>query len=249
MQFAYFSATWQWGFLQLTNSQLSPNWYKTNYDPNIILNGFFDFSSFNGNLIPNQVGLPFAGTSNGSGSNSKVTKQSTPLTWSNKYGTPGMMSVGNGNTATTSHFYVIIDGNYLNVKTGSSVPALDKGGIQAWAWYNANYNMAGSGGNDLTVNIGTNRTYSWWPYESDYQYSVGGDVVRTNWHDKAGSTTWNSGFGMNKKLNTNTAYQPGVQYYYQTANVGSAVPASITLISGFQFVYTGYYDVPSPPGK
>jgi len=151
-----------------------------------------------------------------------------------------------GTTSTTGNYYVIVDGNLTKVKTGNNVPATG-GSVQAWAWYNVNYNMKGTGGNDLTVNIGTNRLeYTEW--SSDY-YDLAGDVVRTNWHDQSGSTTWNSGFGWMTSLKTNTAYQPGIEYYYQTANLTTAAIASISMHSGYQFVYKGFFDVPAPPGK
>ena len=128
--------------------------------------------------------------------------------------------------------------NLTNVKTVTNVPTTG-GSIQAWAWYKVNYNMQGTGGNDLTVNIATFRSEQQWPSPGYYIYTIGNDVVRTNWHDQAGSTTWNSGFGRMTSLKTNTAYQPGIQYYNQTANLTTAATASITLYSGYQFVYMG----------
>ncbi len=103
--------------------------------------------------------------------------------------------------------------------------------------------MKGSGGNDLTISVGTTRNF----YENDEGgpdfATIGNDVADTNWHDQAG-TSWNSGFGTSANLKANTAYQPGIQYYYQTYDLSYAVPGSISLVSGFQFVYGGYYPQP-----
>lgn len=233
-QFAYFSANWQWGLLQLTNSLLTDNWIKSNKPTK---DQYFDFSSFNTNLVENSANVPFAATTN----TWACTYQTTGLTWSNQYGTPGTYQL-NGTTSTSSHFYVIVDGDYLNVTTGTELPP--SGNIQAWAWYNANYTMKGSGGDDLTVSIGTVRNFTESEEGGPDFVTIGDDVVRNNFHDQAG-TTYNSGFGKSANLKVNTAYQPGVQYYYQTANLTSVVPASITLISGYQFVYGGLYPLPS----
>ena len=234
-QFAYFSANWYWGYLLLTNSLLTDNWIKSNKPTK---DQYFDFSSFNNNLVENSANVPFAASTN----TWACTYQTTGLTWSNQYGTPGTMQL-NGTTSTSSHYYVIVDGNYLNVTTGTELPTTS-GKIQAWAWYNANYTMEGSGGDDLTVCIGTVRNFTQSQEGGPDFVTIGDDVVRNNFHDLAG-TTYNSGFGKDSTLKINTAYQPGVQYYYQTANLPKAVPASITLISGYQFVYEGFYPLPS----
>jgi len=231
-EFAYFSANWQWGYLQLTNSPTG--WFKTT--DNLPMAGYFDLTSFNSSIARRSVNVPSASTSNSKG---ELTTQTSGIAWTNTYNIPipGFMQCG-GTTGTTSNYYVIIDGNLTNVKTGNNVPQ-SGGSIQAWAWYKVNYNMQGTGGNDLTVNIATFRSEQQWPSPGYYIYTIGNDVVRTNWHDQAGSTTWNSGFGRMTSLKTNTAYQPGIQYYYQTANLTTAATASITLYSGYQFVYMG----------
>jgi hypothetical protein len=233
-EFAYVSANWQWGYLQLTNSPIA-GWFKTT--DNLPFSGWFDLTSYNSNIDRSSVKVPSASTSSNSG---ELTAQKTGvITWTNLYNTPGVMNCG-GTTGTTSNYYVIIDGNLTTVKTGANVPHTG-GSLQAWAWYKVNYTMKGTGGNDLTVNIGTFRSEQQWPEPGYYIYTIGSDVIRTNWHDQAGSTTWNSGFGKMTSLKTNTQYQPGIQYYYQTANLATAATAGITLYSGYQFVYMGTY--------
>jgi len=234
VEFAYFAASWKWGFLQLTNTQLTDNWVKSNKP---VKDQYFAFLPYNTSLTENSANVPFAATTN----SWKCTYQTGGITWTNLYGTTGTMQMS-GTINQSSHYYVIVDGNYLNVTTGSELPSTTST-IQAWAWYMANYTMKGSGGDDLTISIGTTREF----YENDEGgvdfATIGNDVVSTNWHDQAG-TTWNSGFGASGNLKVNTSYQPGVQYYYQTYDLSYAVPASIALISGFQFVYGGYYPQP-----
>jgi hypothetical protein len=235
VEFAYFSASWKWGFLQLTNTQLTDNWVKSNKP---VKDQFFDFSTYNSSLVENSANVPFAATTN----TWQCTYQTGGITWTDPYGTTGTMQMS-GTLNQTSHYYVIVDGNYLNVTTGSELPATS-GTIQAWAWYMVNYTMKGSGGDDLTVAVGTTRKFTENDEGGPDFATIGDDVVRNNWHDLAG-TTWNSGFGTSANLQANTSYQPGIQYYYQTFNLSYAVPASISLVSGFQFVYGGYYALPS----
>jgi len=143
--------------------------------------------------VENSANVPFAASTN----TWACTYQTTGLTWSNQYGTPGTMQL-NGTTSTSSHYYVIVDGNYLNVTTGTELPTTS-GKIQAWAWYNANYTMEGSGGDDLTVCIGTVRNFTQSQEGGPDFVTIGDDVVRNNFHDLAG-TTYNSGFGKDSTL-------------------------------------------------
>jgi hypothetical protein len=231
IEFAYFSACWQWGYLLLSNSSTEFGWKKTSDG------GAFDFETFNSGLVGSTMSVPFAAT----GKNQNLSYQMTGISFTNPNTTTGTMKA-TGTTGHTSDYYVIVDGNWIGVTTGSDMPALG-GTIQGWASYNVTYGMQGSGGVDLTVNIGTTRPaenhYAW---TGDEYYTVGGDVVRLNFHDQM--NTVNQGFGASQNLQPNTNYQPGVQYYYQTANLSSAVPASITLNQAYQFVYGGYYNLP-----
>ncbi|MEI7895858.1 MAG: hypothetical protein WCJ26_02390 [bacterium] len=231
IEFAYFSANWQWGYLLLSNSSTQSGWKKTTDG------GAFDFESFNSSLVGSTLGVPFAAT--GKGQNLSYQMSGISFTYPNT--TAGSMKA-TGTTGKTDNFYVIVDGEWLGVTTGSEMPPL-YGTIQGWASYNVLYSMQGSGGVDLTVNIGTTlpgeHHYNW---TGDEYYTVGGDVVRTNFHDLPGIL--NQGFGASQNLKSGTGYQPGVQYYYQTANLASALPASISFNQSYQFVYGGYYNLP-----
>ncbi len=231
IEFAYFSANWQWGYLLLSNSTTQSGWKKTSDG------GAFDFESFNSSLVGSTMGVPFAA----SGKGANLSYQTSGISFTYPNTTSGSMQA-KGTTAKTNNYYVIVDGNWIGVTTGSELPTVG-GNIQGWASYNVLYSMQGSGGVDLTVNIGTTRPkenhYSW---TGDDYYTVGGDVVRTNFHDLQG--VLNQGFGASQNLQPNTSYQPGVQYYYQTANLASAVSASISFNQAYQFVYGGYYNVP-----
>ena len=231
VEFAYFSANWQWGYLLLSNSSLQSGWKKTTDG------GAFDFESFNSSLVGSTMGVPFAATGKGHNLN----YQTSGISFTNPNTTAGNMKA-NGTTGYTSDYYVVVDGNWIGVTTGSELPPVS-GTIQGWASFNVLYDMQGSGGVDLTITIGTTRPlehhYNW---TGDDYYTVGSDVVKTNFHDLPGLL--NQGFGTSKNLNSNTSYQPGVQYYYQTANLLSAVPASISFNQSYQFVYGGYYNLP-----
>jgi len=231
MEFAYFSANWQWGYLLLSNSSTQSGWKKTTDG------GAFDFESFNSSLVGSTMGVPFAA----SGKKQNLSYQTTGISFTYPNATTGSMQA-KGTTVKTENYYVIVDGNWIGVTTGSDMPPVN-GTIQGWASYNVLYGMQGSGDVDLTVNIGTTRPkenhYSW---TGDDYYTVGGDVVRTNFHDLQG--VLNQGFGASQNLQPNTSYQPGVQYYYQTANLASAVSASISLNQAYQFVYGGYFNLP-----
>ena len=233
VEFAYFAASWKWGFLQLTNTPLTDNWIKSNKP---LKDQFFDFSSFNTSLVENSANVPFAATTN----TWQCTYQNT-ISW-DYYSTMAGSMFDLGTMPTTSHYYVMVNGNYLNVTTGSEMPPTG-GTLNAWAWYSANYTMNGSGGADLTISIGTVRNFTDNMEGGTAFATIGDDVVRQNWHDQAG-TTWNSGFGTSANLKANTSYQPGIQYYYQTYNVTKSSDARISLNSGFQFVYGGYYPQP-----
>lgn len=230
-EFAYFSASWQWGYLLLTNSPLSSGWQKTT------VGGAFDFESFNSTLVGSTLVVPFAAT----GKKQYMVYQTGGLTFSNPNGTAGSMAAG-GTTGKTGDYYVIVDGNWLDITTGSDLPDMS-GTIEAWAIFSSRYTMQGSGGVDMTVNIGTTRLEETHPgWTGDKYYTVGDDVVRINFHDLIEHT--NTGSGSSPALKTGTSYQPGVQYYYQTANLAGSVPGNLYLTSAYQFVYGGYYFLP-----
>ena len=231
IEFACFTANWQWGYLLLSNSSMVSGWKKTTDA------GPFDFETFNSSLVGSVLVVPFAASGKGHG----LSLQAGGISFTYPNSTAGTMQA-KGTTAITGNYYVIADGNWIDVTTGSDMPPIS-GTIQGWASYNVLYSMQGSGGVDLTVNIGTilqeEHHYNW--SGSEY-YSIGNEVLRTNFHDLPGVV--NQGFGQTPNLVTGTSYKPGVQYYYQTANLASAVPASISLNQGYQFVYGGYYNLP-----
>jgi hypothetical protein len=229
IEFAYFSAKWQWGNLLLSNSLTDNGWKKTTDG------GAFDFESFNSSLVGNTFGVPFAAI----GKKHNMDYQAITFSYANN--TTGNMNAW-GFQNETSDYYVIVDGNWIGVKTGSELPPVG-GYLQGWAAYNVQYDMQGSGGVDLTVNIGTTRPmehHNEWT--GDEYYTVGGEVVRTNFHDLVG--VLNTGTGHSENLNTNASYEPGVQYYYQTADLKTQVHVNICLNQIYQFVYGGYYNLP-----
>lgn len=231
IEFAYFSAKWQWGNLLLSNSLLENGWKKTNDG------GAFDFESFNSSLVGNLFGVPFVAL----GKKHSMSYQESGISFSYTNNTAGNMNA-TGTTSHTSDYYVIVDGNWIGVKTGSELPPVG-GYLQGWAAYTVQYDMQGSGGVDLTVNIGTTRPMEHHnDWSGDEYYTVGGEVVRTNFHDLVGVLNKDSGHSEN--LNTNVSYEPGVQYYYQTADLKSSVSANICLNQIYQFVYGGYYNLP-----
>ncbi|MEI7983380.1 MAG: hypothetical protein WCI71_17145, partial [Bacteroidota bacterium] len=153
VEFAFFSASWKWGFLQLTNSVLSDNWVKSNKPA---LGQFFDFSTFNTNLIQNSANVPFSATTN----TWECTYQ-TGVNWD--WSCPACSAPGYmfdmGTMQPTKHYFVIVNGNYLNVTTGGEMPPTN-GTLKGWAWYAVNYTNGGTGGNDLTISIGTVRKFT-----------------------------------------------------------------------------------------
>jgi hypothetical protein len=233
MQFGYFSANWQWGYLFLTNSPLSGNGWTTTS-----ATGPFYFRPYNKGLsnsgTADQAFVPFAGTSNDFDNLTFVTNNGTaqkgnPISFSSPLQTAGSMTAS-GTTTPTKHFQVIVSNHCTNI-TVSKGSVINPGPVQAWASYSVFYGMGNSSEVDLTVNIGTSLIS-----DGIEMYCVGGDVVSTNWHDMMGQT--NKGFGWNQNL-TGTTYKPGVQYYYQTADLNSAVPVNITLNTNYQIVYMG----------
>jgi len=237
MQFGYFSANWQWGFLFLTNSPLSVNGWTTTS-----ASGPFDFQSFNKKLFnsgtSDQAFPPFAGTSNDFNNLTFVTnrgeaQKGNPISFSSPLQTAGYMTAS-GTTTPTKHFQVIVN-NHCNSITISKGSIINPGPVQAWASYSVFYGMGNSGGADITVNIGTSLITDGFGL-----FTVGGDVVRTNWHNVIGKT--NSGFGWNQNLSGNS-FKPGIQFYYQTSDLNSAVPVNISLNTNYQIVFMGNFTI------
>ncbi|MEI6681005.1 MAG: hypothetical protein WCO44_00175 [Bacteroidota bacterium] len=233
-QFGYFAAAWPWGYMALTNDPISNGWQSTGKLD------CFDFSTFNSHITYIVNGTtarpPLAATTS---SNYKLYYQTSGIAYTYPYNTPGLMKFS-GTSSYTENYYIVVDNLYNKVKTSQETGI--GWSLHAWAWYKAYYGMQGNGGVDMTVNIGTTIPEGIdWSVFVDY---VGGDVVRRNFNNATG--VWNSGFGF-KDLPTDKAYTyyPGVQYYYQTANLmPGKVPASISLQTGYQFVFQGFNDVP-----
>jgi hypothetical protein len=161
-------------------------------------------------------------------------------TYSYPYGNMGLLVQG-GNTVETGYYYTSFDLWYCNIQTTNIVPP--KGGmIQAWEWFNIGYNMAGSGGDDIWVNVGL--SLSKWVNGPDHttDYYSNGELVN-NWHVHDVKGNWNSGSGI-ATIEASKSYQPAFFYYYQTYNIGT-VPAFINMYNAFQILYGGYYDYTS----
>lgn len=231
VQLAYFSANWPWGYLYLANSTCDSGWSHT---------APFDFRTFNSPIwnggSSDYATTPFAATTN---KYHNLYFQTNGMSFSYPNNSPGTMQFS-GNSSYTSDLYVVADNYYTTVTLSPVFPPVT-GSLKAWACYKAYYGMGGSGGTDMTINIGTTLLKDL-DYGSNYMYYVGTDVVRTNWHDMSGK--WNSGFGMSGNLSGTGQFTPGVQYYYQTANIPNVIPAGITLQTAYQFVYGGFFSVP-----
>jgi hypothetical protein len=227
--FGYFAANWQWGYLYLTNSP-SSGWEHI---------GRFNFYSFNYNIwskFSPDYYTPFGATTD---KNGKPYKQGSDIIFTYPNSTPGSMKVS-GITSYTDHFYIVANSLNCAVSTSPVLPtsSIATPGLRAWAWYKSYYGMQGNGGVDLTVNIGINKLKN---QSGGINTScVGDQVVRTNWHNATG--IWKSGFGQTA-LAAGTSYEPGVQFYYQTANRPTGIPADIRLQTAYQFVYDGFYQL------
>jgi hypothetical protein len=235
VQFGYFAANWQWGYLYLTNSPISSGW--KHITP-------FYFDSFNHDIYWSLINkryteckTPFALTTD---TRNQVYLQGSDINFTYPNNTPGSMIVS-GLTSYTDYFYVVVNSLNCAVTTSSVLPPKYSSvapGLRAWAWYKSYYGMQGNGGVDLTVNIGTNMIKKGW---LDLEFcSVGDQVIRTNWHNA--TSNWKSGFGQ-AALAKSTSYEPGVQFYYQTANLPTRKTADIRLQTAYQFVYDGLYEV------
>jgi len=229
-EFAYFSATWQWGYLYLTNSSIvdGSGWVKTG--PKYC----FNFQPFNTTVSGLAQTVPFVATTSGSYNNLKIIPGISSFTYPNN--TAGTMSFS-GSTTFTKNYYIVADNYWNTVTTASSFP--NNLTLNAWAAYTGYYSMGNSVGADLTVNIGTNLLVD---FTGEWG-CVGSDVVGQNYHNKVGQTI--SGWGKSKSLlAAGTTYKPGVQYYYQTYNLPDVTTAGITLTTACQFVFNGYYPLP-----
>lgn len=221
--FGYFAANWMWGEMFIDQGPSSPASGPT----------YFDFKPYNSGLAAgtnNQMETPLEVYGSGgqlkyfmegtfSNLNSSIRKQA----WS---GTMGL----------TKDYYIIVNGHYVMIQTSSVLPP--NGTIQAWARYDVSYTMSGSGSTSITVNIGTSvpkRTYdgvSW--------YHIGNELTQTQY---TGANVMHSDF-KGPKLSTGTSYDMGIQFYYQTQNVTAKNPGTIKLVTSYQVVYSGYYNVP-----
>jgi hypothetical protein len=165
--------------------------------------------------------------------------QTSGVTFSNVNQMTGdlLMKSTLNNFALTNYYFIVADGNYISLTTAPAPPYY--GGLKAYAMYDVCYGMAGFGGSDITVYIGTNRSFL--IRYPQYVVDMGSDLVGINWHNQQG--VWNHGFGT-VDLTPGNSYEPGIQYYYQTYNLPILSPASIELSTGLQFVYTGWGKLP-----
>jgi len=238
-QFGYFSGIWQWGDLYLSNSQKDALWHKITKTEDY----YFDFNGFNSHLFNQgfnvKASVPFAGTS--SKHNYFTIEKGISFTHQdNKTGS----LVATGETTTAKEYYMIVDGHYATVKTGSSLPRTN-GALKAYASCNVYYGMKGSKGDFITVNIGTKRKVVNEKFAKQGQIApvyleeviMNNDILGQKWVSQKGITNQGSGSAMLKK---DTEYEPGFQYYYEANTLGSKKTASISLTTGYQFVYEGY---------
>jgi len=134
--------------------------------------------------------------------------------------------------------YVIADGHWKNVTVSSDLPDYN-GGVQSWVTYDAIYTMKGSGKKTfLTVFAGTTHPEQW---NCDGRYNVNNEVISAQILNQINTTK--NGFGC-CTLTKGTAYQPGVQYFYETSGVPSeGATGQVNLNSSYQIVYNGLYRV------
>ena len=230
MPFGYFMANWQWGYMYCSDFQ--GNWWS---------HQIFYLPAYNHTLSITEFTLPttpFTGTTNNGG-----VFYPHPGTFSYPSNSLGTMLLG-GNLVNTDYFYMAGDLINTNVQAVSDPSTLTNNDLQAWSYYNAYYDMACSGGNNIWVDIGVGINQ----YGAE-QYGIGytsdGSQINVTFQDVEGN--WNSGVGVTGSLKRNNLYQPSIQYYYQTHTCGSSPPNNLQLYTGFQFIYTGLYDLPPNP--
>jgi len=229
MQFGYFMANWQWGYMYCSDFQ--GNWWS---------HQLFYLYSYN-HTMSAYISLPttpFTGTTDNGGNYYPHTD-----TYSYPNNSLGTMLLG-GNLVNTDYYYMAGDLINTNVKAVSDPASLTNNELQAWSYYNAYYDMACSGGNNLWVDIGVGIN----KYGSDqygYGYNSNGSQINVTFQNIEGN--WKNGVGVTGSLSRNNLYQPSIQYYYQTHTCGSSSPNNLQLYTGFQFIYTGMYDLPPNP--
>jgi hypothetical protein len=216
--FAFFSANWQWGFLRLTNS--TAYWRK--------IGNNFDIHHFY-NILYTPSTTPFCGTTDGGG---MFYQHCGAAAFSYPNMTPGIMQM-TGPLVKTDHYYMCADDYYCNVTT-TDVPEVN-GSMVVWGSFQVNHTFQTQHGDDIWVFMGVGLSCND-PYGN---YTVGWDVVNSTYHNLR---NWASGFGASGNLQTNHGYQPGVQYYFQTYNVGN-INGGIALNTQMQVVYGGYYQL------
>ena len=227
MQFAYFMANWQWGYLNCSDFQTGQWSHQTYYAPN-----------FNSQIIiPEECPTtPFTGTTD---------HGNTLYNWTGTFSYPdnsfGTMLMG-GNMINTSYYFLAADLITINVSAVSDPSTITNNELQAWSYYKCYYDMTGSGSSDLWVDMGVGINYI--GSKPTGGYVSDGSQINVHFTNQVGN--WNSGVGTCGSLKSNTVYQPSIQYNYQTQNCGSN-PANIQLYTGFQFVYTGLYNLPPNP--
>jgi len=239
--FGYFAGAWQWGDLYLSNSKIDTSFQKIT-SPKY----WFDFKNLNDEIFQNGYDLklivPFIFTTDDY-------KAQKGIAFSNHYDKSGaLVATGTTTTTATSESYIIVDGNFTKVKTGALLN-VGFGGMKAFAAYNVCYGMAGSGGDFITVNIGSKRkivseTFQIgmkWKWVDYVEAAMNGDMVNKKWKSQKGVT--NQGFG-SVVLEPNKTYEPGIQYYYETENMKSRKTANISFTTSIQFVYEGFNGIP-----
>ncbi|MCK9424294.1 MAG: hypothetical protein M0Q38_17040 [Bacteroidales bacterium] len=225
--FLYFAANWQWGEMYI------------DHGPSTTASGptYFDFYFYNTKMTQSLYPLlktpvegygPTYPMSYPMGQFSNLSSTIRKLGWS-------------GTMLQTSYLYTIANGHYVDIQTGPNV--LTNGTVQAWAFYNVEYTMKGTGTTFITVNIGTSDVKKTYNFAVEPWYHIGSELTQTKWTGPVNVV--NSEF-KGPPLATNTNYQMGIQFFYQTEKVPeNSPPGTISLTTSYQVVYSGYYSMPN----
>ena len=228
MQFAYFSANWGWGYFYLSDYS-QPNVFSGVHYENMLFptkqNYAFD--------------TPFTYTTD-----SKDKAYAHPGQFSYPLNEFGLMEMG-GNLVETLHYYMAADLLYTNVKANSDPPTLKNADLQAWVCCTSMYSMLGYAGSDLWISAGVGLTFTDEGGDGKKCYCSDATLIN-NVHYNEQANAWHSDYGFQPGLQRNKEFQPNSTYAYQNYNTNSA-SASIKLYTNYQFIYTGFYDLPTNP--
>jgi hypothetical protein len=227
-QFAYLSASWQWGYLLLSNSSL-----QTTLPGEFNLNHFTDYE-----VKDAPPSVPFSVGGGLYTPGSMLEKQhyhlTNDITKSSVFEAPDDYS---GALTYLTHIsypesYFIVDSRYLSVQTGSDLPKNSSPGgkntIEAWASYRGAINILEG---NITISIGTHLNN-----DDGCHYAVG-DLIKDTFKNKGANYSFPLHFEK-AELGKGTSYKPGFQYMGQIyGNYDKDI--DIRLTHSYQFIYTG----------